>query len=199
MTYCSGCGAMDHGRDIHRPLPEGIPHCLNCCPIYYKLCVEDAIDETFIDDEIILFTMLNDDKEHYIKIFHEIKDNDDKLRYIRRHKNVEDKLRAVKEWRKEIKNEDKRGFVPSDDQMIYQVVEWWLFEGLELNTHKLHYAIDIDFDDGSSWLGACFYKKWTNGADQVDKAWFNTTKSKDSVTCKRCLGMLRTDLITIDN
>jgi len=43
--YCEGCGARSENQppdkqDYHRPPPEGIPHCVNCCLKYYKDCPE---------------------------------------------------------------------------------------------------------------------------------------------------------------
>lgn len=71
-------------------------------------------------------------------------------------------------------------------------------------TRKVHYAIDVegDFEEGSwsAWLGACFYKAWEHGNIdwELSYLWDNNTDVKEEVTCKRCLGMLKNDLWSLD-
>ncbi len=69
-----------------------------------------------------------------------------------------------------------------------------------MSNYKVHYAIMVDFDDGQSYLGACFYKAWENGNIdyKLKYLWNKNTTVRDKVTCKRCLGMLRTGLRSLD-
>ncbi|MEE9446200.1 MAG: hypothetical protein V3V19_11115 [Cocleimonas sp.] len=58
----------------------------------------------------------------------------------------------------------------------------------------IHYDLDLEYGYVSI---ACYYTYWKNQGDINMPNWKNTT-DEDKVTCKRCLGMLKTDLRSIE-
>lgn len=59
---------------------------------------------------------------------------------------------------------------------------------------KVH--LDLELEYGSFFI-ACYYTHWKNQGDIPMPNWEYTTKYHE-VTCKRCLGMIRMGLRSID-
>ena len=88
---------------------------------------------------------------------------------------------------------------PISDHYIFEGEKFCYSMGsIPCDGRRVHYGIDIDYD----WalLGACFYTAWYHGNIdyKLKYLWDNNTEDKTKVTCKRCLGMLRTDLRSLD-
>ncbi len=86
---------------------------------------------------------------------------------------------------------------PPKDHYIFEGDKFCYSMGsIPCDGRRVHYDIEIE----GCLLGACFHKAWEN--DNIDwnlsYIWNNNTMKKDNVTCKRCLGMLRTDLRSLD-
>lgn len=59
---------------------------------------------------------------------------------------------------------------------------------------KIHFAIDI----GDEWsIIACMYT-WLENQGNVSSPNWKATAIKEKVTCKRCLGMMKTDFRSLD-
>lgn len=65
---------------------------------------------------------------------------------------------------------------------------------LSENKPTIHYDLGLDYEFA---FIACIYTQWENKGDVNMPSWKNTTE-KDEVTCKRCLGMIKTDFRSLD-
>ena len=68
----------------------------------------------------------------------------------------------------------------------------WYVRLMKKTKRKVH--LDMDFDEYK--MIACFYNQWMNSGVPMPN--WKTTVDENEVTCKRCLGMIRTDLLSID-
>lgn len=59
---------------------------------------------------------------------------------------------------------------------------------------KVHYNLDETYGE---YTIACYYTYWRNQGDIPMPNW-DYTEKESKVTCKRCLGMFKTDFRSID-